>query len=385
MRIEPIPLSPDFAPDQRVRPRGISSSSLYALFVCWTLFAVFVYSKFSQLGDAQSYLLGAYDEEGQLRTVMITWIATTVIRIAHAELLAHLAFSLFAATGVAYLARQAHVRGKYRWPLLAIVLLPNFGVWASVIGRESLFVGLLGLFMGATIGYQARGGLLKLLLAIICVGGMTLIRAPFGFALGLFLLMFLLYVRGPRMHLSVGVQAIGYASVAALVLAVAWPYLDDYIANEVLPRARSYFTIGSATTRMWVHLNSTDTFLKSLWWTLPLSLVGPTPAEVMARPVMLPFLASGLGIVGLLVLGVVTAFRAPAGRPRKLLVLGWLPAILLILVAYVPFGIYNPGSGIRYASCFLLFLIYPSMLLSSLTAADEVPVRFLRQGLAATR
>lgn len=383
MRIEPLPLSPDFAPAQQaVRMRGISSSSLYAIFVCWTLFAVFVYSKFSQLGDAQSYLLGAYDEEGELRTVMITWIATTVIKIAHSELLSHLAFSLFAATGVAYLARQARVHDRYRWPLLAIVLLPNFGVWASVIGRESLFVGLLGLFMGATIGYQARGGLLKLLLAVICVGGMTLIRSPFGFATGLFLLMFLLYVRGPRMHLSVGVQALGYAAVAALVLAVVWPQLDDYIANDVLPKARSYFTYASETTRTWVRLTTTGTFLQSLWWTLPLSLVGPTPSEVMARPVMLPFFASGLTIVGLLVHGVMTAFRAPAGRARKLLVLGWLPAMTIILIAYVPFGIYNPGSGIRYASCFLLFLIYPSMLLSSM-AADEAETRSLRQGLVA--
>jgi hypothetical protein len=384
MRIEPVPLNPDFAAPRQAVLRGISTSSVYALFVCWTLFAVFVYSKFSQLGDAKSYLLGAYDEEGELRTVMITWIATTVIRIAHSELLSHLAFSMFSATGVAYLARQARVHDKYRWPLLAIVLLPNFGVWASVIGRESLFVGLLGLFMGATIGYQARGGLLKLLLAILCVAGMTLIRTPFGLATGLFLLMFLLYVRGPRMHLSIGVQAIGYAAVAALVLAVVWPRIDDYIANDVLPKARSYFTYGSETTRTWIHLGTTGTFLKSLWWTMPLSLVGPTPAEVMARPVMLPFLASGLAIVALLVHGITTAFRAPPGRPRKLLVLGWLPAMLVILVAYVPFGVYNPGSGIRYASCFLLFLIYPSMLMSSL-AADEAYERSLRQGMVALR
>lgn len=385
MRIEPVPLSPDFDQVRReAGPRTLSSSSVYALFVCWTLFAVFVYSKFSQLGDAQSYLLGAYDEEGQLRTIMITWIATTVIRIAHAELLAHLAFSLFAATGVAYLARQAQVHGKYRWPLLAIVLLPNFGVWASVIGRESLFIGLLGLFMGATIGYQARGGVLKLLLAITCVAGMVLIRSPFGFAMGLFLMMFLLYVRGPSLHLSIGVQALGYAAVAALVLAVIWPQLDDYIANDVLPKARSYFTIGSATTRTWIHLATTGTLFKSLWWTIPLSLLGPTPGEVLARPVMLPFLLAGLAIMGLLGFGIYSAFRAPAGRPRKLLVLGWMPAMAVILVAYVPFGVYNPGSGIRYASCFLLFLIYPSMLLSSL-AAGEASVRSLRQGLAALR
>lgn len=380
MRIDTIALSPPYAVP---RKRGLGTSSIYAMFVCWTLFAVFVYSKFSQLGDAQSYLLGAYDEQGELRTVMITWLATAVIRVAHTELLAHLAFSLFAATGVAYLARQAQVHGRYRWPLLAIVLLPNFGVWASVIGRESLFIGLLGLFMGATIGYQARGGLLKLLLAIVCIGGMTLIRAPFGGAMALFFLMFLLYVRGPRMHLSIGVQALGYMAVALLVLAVAWPKLDDYIANDVLPKARSYFTIGSATTRTWVHLDSTGTLFKSLWWTMPLSLLGPTPREVLSRPVMLPFLASGLAIIGLLGFSVFTAFRAPAGAPRKLLVLGWLPAMILILVAYVPFGVYNPGSGIRYASCFLLFLTYPSMLLSSL-AADE-PAPRIRHGLAEIR
>ncbi|NUS38009.1 MAG: hypothetical protein HOQ02_03175 [Lysobacter sp.] len=380
MRIEPLALNPPYA---LPRQRGLGVSSIYALFVCWTLFAVFVYSKFSQLGDAQSYLLGAYDEEGELRTVLVTRIATMVIRLAHNELLAHLAFSMFAATGVAYLVRQARVQGHYRWPLLAILLLPNFGVWASVIGRESLFIGLLAFFMGATVGYQARGGLLKLPLAVLCVAGMALIRTPFGAAMGLFLLMFLLYVRGPRMYLSVAVQALGYAAVAALVLAVVWHRLDGYIANEVLPKARSYFTIGSATTRTWVHLDTTGTLLKSLWWTMPLSLLGPTPGEAVARPVMLPFLASGLAIIGLLGYSIVSAFKAPAGAPRKLLVLGWLPAVAIILVAYVPFGVYNPGSGIRYASCFLLFLIYPSMLLSSL--AEEPGAPCIRQGLAQNR
>jgi hypothetical protein len=54
----------------------------------------------------------------------------------------------------------------------------------------------------------------------------------------------------------------------------------------------------------------------------------------------------------------------------------------------VPFGVYNPGSGIRYASCFLLFLVYPSMLLSALEA-EEAPPRWtpmaLRHGLPEPR
>jgi hypothetical protein len=54
--------------------------------------------------------------------------------------------------------------------------------------------------------------------------------------------------------------------------------------------------------------------------------------------------------------------------PRKVAVLAWFPAIAITLVSYVPFGIYNPGSGIRYAASFLLLLVFPSMLRSALDA-----------------
>ena len=122
-------------------------------------------------------------------------------------------------------------------------------------------------------------------------------------------------------------------------------------------------------------METTATLLKSLWWSLPLALVGPTPSEVMARPLMSPFFLSGVVIFCTLLYSIGVAFRAPAGRERKILLLGWLPALAIILVAYVPFGIYNSGSAIRYASCFLLFLVFPSMLRSAASAAalEEEP------------
>ena len=84
----------------------------------------------------------------------------------------------------------------------------------------------------------------------------------------------------------------------------------------------------------------------------------------MARPLMSPVLPVRPGrVLHACCYSIRLAFRAPAGLERKILVLGWLPAMLVImLVAYVPFGIYNSGSAIRYASCFLLFLVFPSML-----------------------
>ncbi|KGQ19838.1 O-unit flippase-like protein [Lysobacter dokdonensis DS-58] len=356
----------DLAAEHQAPParNRLGKASVYAIFVAWTLFAVFIYSRFSQLGDAKAYLTGGYDEEASARTYFVTQVATTVVNLLRVDVLAHLVFSLFAASGVAYLVGQARLHGPYRWPLLAILLIPSFGVWASVVGREALYIGLLGYFMGAMVGYFRQRSTARWWFAVLCVAGMMFIRTPFGAAMGLFFLMAWLVQRGPRVGLSLGVQALMLALLGAVVAIAVWPQIDDYIANDVLPKARAYFTIGSETTRMWINIDTTNGYLSSLWWTLPLAIVGPTPAEVFARPVMLPFLVSGLTVFFLLLYAIQQAFRVPDPVGRKILVLAWLPAMLLTLVAYVPFGMYNPGSGIRYASCFLLFLVFPWMLRS---------------------
>ena len=365
----------DLAAEHQTPParNRLGKASVYAIFIAWTLFAVFIYSRFSQLGDARAYLTGGYDDEASARTYFVTQVATTIVGLVRVDVLAHLVFSLFAASGVAYLVGQARLHGPYRWPLLAILLIPSFGVWASVVGRESLYIGLLGYFMGAAVGYYRKPSWSKWWFAVICVAGLVFIRAPFGGAMGLFFLMAWMVQRGPRVGLSLGVQAFLMVVAAAIVAVAAWPQINDYIANEVLPKARLYFTIDSGTTRLWINIDTTSGYLTSLWWTLPLAIVGPTPAEVYARPVMLPFLVSGLTVFFLLLYAIQQAFRCPDVIGRKILVLAWLPAVLLTLIAYVPFGMYNPGSGIRYASCFLLFLVFPWMLRSVVASrATEV-------------
>ena len=351
---------------------GLRLAHVYLIFFCWTIFSVYLYSHFSTLGDSQGYLTGAYDDDDTAaRTLAITKIAEMAFAVLHAELLAHLFFAAFAATGVGYLIKNARLHAHYRWPLLAILLTPNFGVWASVVGREAMFVGLLAFFMGAVIGYYRNPALHRALIALLCIGGMTFIRAPYGVGTALFFLMFLAYRSGPRLHLSIGVQTLLFAVVCAFALTLIWPYLDGYITGEVLPKAKNYFTTKSDTTRTWIHIDTTVQLLTSLWWSLPLAMVGPTPAEVLARPLMSPFFASGLVVLGSFLYSICVAFRAPPGLERKILLLAWLPAIAFILIAYVPFGIYNSGSAIRYASCFLLFLIFPSMLLSAAAACDQ--------------
>ena len=76
---------------------GLRPLHIYLLFFFWTLFSVFLYARFTTLGDSNSYLTGAYDDEHELRTIVIQDIAGLVYSIAHNDLLAHLVFSAFAA------------------------------------------------------------------------------------------------------------------------------------------------------------------------------------------------------------------------------------------------------------------------------------------------
>jgi hypothetical protein len=89
------PAYTDLAAEHQAPPAAramLGKASVYAIFVGWTLFAVFVYSRYSQLGDARSYLTGAYDDASSARTYFVTQLATTVIGLVHVDVLAHLVF-----------------------------------------------------------------------------------------------------------------------------------------------------------------------------------------------------------------------------------------------------------------------------------------------------
>lgn len=358
-------------------PRQQGRILVVLLFMGWTAFSVFIYSRFSGLGDSEAYLTGFYAGHTQARTLMVQQIAMSLQSVLGVPFLVHLVFSMFCASGVLYIISQGRPHGRALWLLLAMMVMPNFGVWASVIGRESLFVGLLAYTMGATLGYYRKRGLHRLVIAFIGVAGMIFIRAPYGAGMLLFVCMFILYTSAPRTRLGLGTQALLMAIVGAIALLGTWPYIESYINVEVLPEARSYFTITSDTTRMWVNVNDARQLLSGLWWEIPLALVGPTPIEALRRPNMLPFLASGIAIMGLLAYSIMLSFsRQSVGDVRKILLVAWLPATLIIIITFVPFGIYNPGSAIRYASSFLLFLVYPPLLLCT---AGMQPERGRRQ------
>ena len=286
-----------------------------------------------------------YDDEASARTYFVTQVATTIVGLVRVDVLAHLVFSLFAASGVAYLVGQARLHGPYRWPLLAILLIPSFGVWASVVGRESLYIGLLGYFMGAAVGYYRKPSWSKWWFAVLCVAGTDVHPRAVRWRDGAVLPDGLDGAARPARRIEPGRAGVPDGGDRR----ASWWSRRGRRSTTTSPakccRRRGCISRSArATTRLWINIDTTSGYLTSLWWTLPLSMVGPTPAEVYARPVMLPFLVSGLTVFFLLLYAIQQAFRcADVHRRARCLVLAWLPAMLLTLIAYVPFGMYNPG------------------------------------------
>jgi hypothetical protein len=338
----------------------VSRCRIHLLFAGWTCFAVLVYSQFSQLGDSDAYGAGAYMDSSSTRTVLIATIASTLNSLTGIPLVAHLAFGSFAAAGMAYMATA--IPGSLHWSWWAVVGNPNFGTWSAIVGREAVFVGLVGYCLGACLRGAGKPWGLHACVALGCAAAALFIREAFGAAVMLFVLASIILPRPRLPVVAGGVRVLVPGLVACWVVAVGADDFANLMNHTVLPKARSYFTIHSPTTRDWITLDTIDQYLASLGWMLPLSLLGPTPMEVLRRPVMLPSMLGGIAVVMVIadaVLATMTHRRAHVARACRW---AWLPAMVVILFCYVPFGIYNPGSGIRYAASFLPFALYPRML-----------------------
>jgi hypothetical protein len=236
------------------------------------------------------------------------------------DVLAHLAFSMFAATGVAYMVGQARVHGHYRWPLLALLLTPSFGVWASVVGRESLYIGCLGFFMGAVVGYfRARAA------CIACCSrwwpwrALVFIRAPFGGAMALFFVMAwdadARAARGPEPgRADDGAARAGCARDRGRVAATGRLHRRRSAAQGTQLLHHLF--------RFHAHVDQHPDLARAVHQpVVDLAARGGRAhagRSVFARPVLFPFFASGLVVFFLLLYAIQQAFRAPrACRARS--------------------------------------------------------------------
>jgi hypothetical protein len=285
----------------------------------------------------------------------------------------HLATATLVTLSIWYVFK-GHVRYLPRifWFLL---VLPFFAIWTSVVGKEALSICAFMLVV-KWLADTALLGKSKMWLLVVglVIGG--IVRPNYAIPYVFMVLITYIFLYGRRqvslssgMKFSVGVYAFTILFVFSLFLylcivnAAVWePILDD-----VMQISESYFlSYDGGANRLGIAWSSTADFFYNMYWGIPVSIIGPMPAEILQRPVLIPFFIEGIITLVLLLYYVYALFQLSFKyyRVRFFFYAVFLPAVCLALLIHYPLGIFNSGSAMRYKQSLVpLFYFLPILII----------------------
>ena len=325
---------------------------------CGVAYAILVFSKYTPLIDSQLYLSGFFTSKVELRTLLVQWLTLSINQYV-GTYLTHLAFALIAALGLIYY----YITGGRRWSLLLTLLLPSTTVWSSIVGKEALYCGAMGL--GLVIWSKYAVGDLRwheVLIAVLTLIVCFTFRPHYAIALlWLFIATFSLKnLKDNAIIFLISLLLIGAISTYLF----AWDELlfRAYSGIDPIARASRFEFFG-------INIYSPNGF-KQFKTLIPLgtviSIVGPLPTEALKRIELLPFFIEGIIILfsPLIIYGFAIKHSVPrVSEFKKIFWWCLIPAILMLMLIHAPFGILNPGSATRWRTNFeQIFYLAPLLL-----------------------
>lgn len=339
--------------------------SYFFVKVFYIFFGVYVFSRFSALGDSDRYTTS----EAELsidslinRTSLIDLIAGTTTRLLSTPLASHLLFCILSFYGLNYCLKRSRISKMGMWGVIFMLSLPDFAMWTSVSGKESFNVFTTGIIMGGLFEILYGKKLTNRLLIGICILLSLLVRPHYSIGLISFFC-FVLFTQKASLK-SKGILVLNIFLLACfsyIVYVVALPFIND---GGFVDIAEAYF-IGfddagaSRNANFWV--TSSDYYAKMYSGSI-IALIGPTFSEAIKRPVYFPFFFESLIFIGYilyyLILGFILQVKLKSISQYFLFMLFYV--IVLTMIMHYPFGIFNSGSALRYRAAFYhIFIILP--------------------------
>jgi hypothetical protein len=329
--------------------------------VIGVFFATFVFAKFTPLVDSQLYLKGFYVDAGELRTLVIQWLALAFNRLG-GDYFAHYAFAVISTLGLVY---YCYTGGR-RWAIVCTLLLPSALVWTSIVGKEAVYCGASGLALVIWSKYAVRPlSWHDVLIAVMSLGVCFLLRPHYAVAL-LWLFVAIIVLKQFKGKAWIFLMFLLFVGALAIYFLVWQQMLErGYGGIEATARASRFQSLGIAP--------GTDEGLLQFKSFLPLGLivgvVGPLPSEVIKRVEFFPFfLEGGLVLIAplLILLFAIKRQKIRSALFLQVFSLAIMPAVLILMVMHAPFGLLNPGSAIRWRTNFeQLFYLAPLLLMYS--------------------
>ncbi|MBT8573731.1 hypothetical protein G6699_09170 [Polynucleobacter paneuropaeus] len=331
---------------------------LVILKISGVVFATMIFSRYTPLVDSNLYLKGYYSIDPSLRTKFIHYSAVFLNGLG-GNFFAHFIFAIFSVVGLIYFC----IAGGTRWVFLLFLLLPSSFVWTSIVGKEAVYFGAMGLVLVIWSKYalQDLSYVDKTLLfsgIVICI----LFRPHYSAAL-------------VWLFISTWIIKRGYGSIPLILIALftlgaiaiyflAWEQLLLRGFGGIDPLARAsrfeYFGIDQGTSAGYLK------FKGLVMLGIVYGMIGPLPSEIFARLEFLPFFIEGLLILFfplfIWILVIKKSFRL---APQFLQIFYWslVPAMFMLMIIHAPFGLMNPGSATRWRTDFdQIFYLAPLLL-----------------------
>ncbi len=340
---------------------------IYAIRNFWTKYfyvrcaylvlTLFVISKMTTLGDTSRYLSGeGSTDKGWFadRTAFVDHLGT-ILGSMGGGLLSNIPAMLLSFGAIRWTIDQLKLREKVDNYLLFILLcLPSFCIWTSAFGKE-----IFGLCFSAFLGVQ----LIRFLQNDFtfkwqdCLGLLLCLffkpqYAPF-IVLGLF------YVYVSKKLKLYPKSQVWLALLCLFCIGISMYAMLDYIDNMSF-QMYAHFDVDGTSTRPDIFQHSGDFFRHALCGMF-IAFWGPTISEMTHSPLQLL-----TGLESLFILFLFGRLCLPAfvlfWKYKRFYPLYFFCCLFVIggiLLMHYPFGVFNPGSAIRYrTNFFFLFEIF---------------------------
>jgi hypothetical protein len=330
-----------------------------------TLFALYVFAKFTPLADAQNYLDLNLNLNGTPFRTKLVHTITSLFNQTLGPLFTHLTFSFFSGIGILILSFT--LKNKF---ILLLLLAPSALIWSSIVGKEAIYYGVNTLLLAIWVLHiqdkQKKINIFTFLgvflLFVICIIFRPHYSMPIMYLFASSYVLITYKLKNLRPFLLTLMLLLAFLSIVYFYFIAEIPY------NLVIHGYESISPSGFTSRHSFFNIDPTQPFLefnKNLIFKYSFfSIIGPFPSE-LDRIEFIPFFLEGLAIL-LTPIFTLLYFqnKNKSDKFSLLFKLSILPAILMAFLIHAPFGILNPGSAIRWRVNFeLLFYAYPLILI----------------------
>ena len=254
------------------------------------LLAIFVYARFTSLGDTSRYLNSerAAGEIFNLKASAIMDIVASSMASVIGPVLANLPFALLSSYGIYFSLTRLRLSRQQLVFVLLVLSLPSFGIWSSVASKEAVGVFYMGIIVGTIIDIVERNKIeVGLTLLAVCLCALFKPQYLIGIAA---LMTFVLVVRACA--LKAGLQLI------VIVCFFLFSALALYLAREPISAyslvMETHFAMSGSTRDNDIWIEPYDVFVNAPYGMM-ISFIGPTLSEAIEKPTHLAaFIESGL-------------------------------------------------------------------------------------------